>query len=683
MPLDLSDLEPASCPLLQGSSAAHDRLIASFNRLTLRFRTLDRSDLALTGESEWNRLAGRLDRLRQDLARTTFRVGLLGSAQVGKSTVLSHLLCLDTPEAAIVQPGTGALTSDLVVHVRPQKEGADAFTLHYLTPDELLQRRASLCGACGFGSELSDDAIRALIPSRIDSVRAGKEPGVAEEQVGLFESLDAFLRASRSEQAAYVRSPRRVDLLDREAWQSVVRTVADDRGRIPPVPTPLVRFALLEIAAHRLPPNVELVLVPSLRGGRSDNEVRARETIGQLNAGLVFTAANLVYDEALIQWLTPQVRLPDPVRTNHFSLVVTKIDTLTVSGRESTDAFFQAVQRVLGETGLPVDHLFFVATPWVGVRRDEIERIVRDLFADLDQAPKTWEEPIGAEPTWPKIAGAFRKLLDQGGIPHLRDFLSGSLRVHLRDQWRMLLESELISLEHDLERWVEAQEQRESLSQTQLGKVLSARNQIRWLILRLETADRELRVFGEAADALLSNLRRDLDTVVKGAVLTSRLPDAEEFAAHAMYLDGTLDKVVRSKVVPLCFRGVDSLLDAISTERIGTRGSLSSVWSEITRPDIQDLRWLRIPAARFASGELFAEGRGARSVSAFDAEWYMNLLGEKATVVTYRILNTIRQRLRSRLIELCGDLSLTIGPDRLGRPDASPGEAARPPATTP
>lgn len=649
-------LAEADCPLLMKYGGAEA------TRLRARYAAAHDEIAALATDRQLAPVlaAGRFDDVFQPLAaararltRPRYVVGCIGISQAGKSTTINNVLGEE-----VCKPGSGdACSSQPSRVVRDDRRALD---IEYLTPARFKARRQELCRLIGLASPEDDEK---LIPrlDRPDEFRVdGQEPPRLREDLAY---LRDFLNAHRVHHKSLVTDPavRRNDLPYDGRYGYTTHTPGKPGAEIL-----LVREARFRVDNQNLPPELELCDLPGLDSKRSVDDVVTWEYLPDLDGTFLFVnvGANLL-SEAML-------RIFGRLRTSFQGklgkrtwLVFNKMDSLAGDHFRpgGHDNIFATIRRVLEQTDIPEDKVLFCSKKiWDAAAKS-------GGTADPAFAAQTMSQNP-ADPTPqscpPALRPAWAELLKDGGISSARRLMTQDVAEALAGEIRADADRLLEKFSADLKHRTAGERKRLSMGTSELQAAVTCYNVVLQLRTDLTTRPHTFPALVEEGHRLRQGLTALFDGGSPAELLANLSPAelARQFRTHGRVLSETLDGELGGDVLDRAYQMVGERLDGLPAVGLGPdQRSCKDVWAGFAAADRADDGW-RAGRPRFAADEV------ANDVAAWiarpdgdgvDGAAYAGLMRDKIGVAVGQAVHLVRTRLRRRLGEIAGELSVLTG----------------------
>jgi len=662
-------LSLADCPLLvkyAPSRQSAEELVHEYNRCVERLQEVQREYAALLGREDFiQEVIQPLENVRQYLTRTKYVVGCIGVTQAGKSTVVNNVL-----GAEVCKPGAMDATSSLPCRI--VKSDKDALDLEYLTPTLFQRRLEKLCQeALGLGTvgDLEKDVIPYLDKPDHFRNEGVERPRLRDDLKYISELLKAY--KSRGQQVL-TDPPRRESDLPYEHRYDYT-THGGKRGQ----DAMLLREARFRVVNPYIPDDLELCDLPGLDSKRTIDDIVTWEYLPFLDGAFLFVnAASNFLTEGMLKVLSQVLHVFDYKLNDRAWVIFNKMDTLTSdSFREgNNENIFNTIHRFLERSKLPASQICFTSKRIWDLAQQNNGEAERTLTCTLlGQRP---ESPIpSCCPEAMRIA--WQELVKDGGISHLRQLIFERVGRSVADEVRQDAERKLKRFHEKIDRHLQLERLRRQMDPEVLRNFqlcyTGASSLSRDLLLQwrnYNAAREELNRFRN------QNLQSSIDSLERTNL---EYADQEELArlidTHARMIDRQLKQFLQSgTVIRQAYAQIGTSLENLPSVQWGsTQETCASWWRNIAEQDERSCEeWLYSDSAlAFVTPEMdeWLHGRSESLDNLMDrfgspaGNRFLELLKERLEIVFDHLDQKIRNRIRSRLKQLCEELRPMLSND--------------------
>ncbi len=628
--------------------AGRDRAVAAFNEaaaLAAELAEKHPRHLAAPGVPE---TLQKLREVRDRLTRQRYLVGFLGPSQCGKSTTLNNLL----GEPVSVEGNTKATTS-VVTRIRRAPEYG--LTLRYLCVADYQHRRNILCDWIRLPNTAGLDETRILEKlaghNPEASATAAARPVKPDDKLYLTRFLE-----SRRAHAGHVKAVAHEE--DRDYTDRGI-VLVHPAGELQPAPTMLLAEADVRFPRDTLDPDIELVDCPGLGAARSVDTVLTKDFIPKLDAALLFTRAEELFNEPLLDILGDLKREFGDRLESRVWVVVNKMDGplrhAKLEGVQGVTSF-DAIADFDTRYGLPLSQVLLGCKPIYDDAKKAgsvaREKALGKIHLEPDDEPRL-AEILGK---YPAMKFAFEELLKDGGVGNLRRLIRETVARSVaaqvaRDAARTLPEH--------------AEFLRGVIKEASSGRSQQEREAaIRWRNALMgqvgQTFGRSKFFEGEVRrirDTLLTRFEASTtDEALRWQSAKSLVDEQYRIDAEST-LQPLLDKETGELVRAAYAHYSDALekqnLPALS---LGAAGSPADIWVQFRRDDLQNLGWLTPVRPRLYQPELIQRLAEDNLAGVFGAAEYRQLMRSKIRTAVHQVVLAVMSRLRARLEELVREI---------------------------
>lgn len=667
-------LTPAECPLLvkyaQDPNAAAE-LVQRYNQSVERLQNLQRGEYAalLAREDFVQEVVGLLEDIRQRLTRTKYVVGCIGITQAGKSTVVNSVLGDE-----ICKPGAMDACSSLPSRI--VKADHFALDLEYLTPKQFEQRLHRLCQeALGLSTvgDLDKDIVPYLDKAEYFRKEGVERPRLQDDLKYLKGLIEAYKRRGKQ---VLTDPPRRESNLPYEQRYAYT-THGGGRGQ----DALLLREARFRVKNSYIPDDLELCDLPGLDSKRTIDDIVTWEYLSQLDGAFLFVnAASNFLTEGMLKALCQVMQVFDHKLTDRAWVIFNKMDTLTPdSFRDgANENIFHTIERFLERSQLPASQVCFTAKRiWENALRNKGRANLEQACDFVGQTP---ERPIPA--CCPEnMRSAWEELLKDGGISYLRRLIFEHVARSVAAEVRQDVERKLKRFHEKLEQHLQAEELRRRLDPEALRNIQTCYSEVirlqRDLLLRWRNYTAARSVLDTFREQQLKNIIDSLER--ENLEYSSQDEIARLVDTNARLIERLLKQCLHTGLVfQRAYEEIRTQLEKLPTVRWGnSQETCESWWQRISDEDRahyaewlgngQDLRFITSELESWLQGRLDLPGGAGLTSSGFLRDRQsLRLLQERLDSVFDYLDQKIRSRLRYRLRQLSGELSLLVDEHKSG-----------------
>jgi len=644
-------LAPGDYPLLakHGGGEA-DRLVGRYAAALAELAAVqaDRQLAPLVPAGRFDDAIKPLADARVLLTKQRYTVGCIGITQAGKSTTINSILGEE-----VCKPGSGdACSSQPSRIVYADRRAID---VEFLTPGRLAARRQLLCEQIGLATP-EDDA--QLLP-RLDRPDDFRDPD-GPDRPRLKEDLAylrAFLTAYRTHKAFVTDAPR--VLSDLPYGNRDQYTTHTPNG--PGAEILLVREARFRIDNKLIPADLELCDLPGLDSKRSVDDIVTWEYLPELDGTFLFVnvGGNLL-TAGMLGIFSRLQKVFEGKLGGRAWLIFNKMDTLTEAHfRPGGQNIFVTIGKVLEMTGIPETQVCFCSKKlWDAAVKTggTAERVfAAQTMSQTADAPVPPVCPAGLRPAW-------QELLKDGGISNLRSLMFREVAEALAAQLRRDADRLLDAFSAALAQRVAVERKRLAMGTTELQAAATCYGAVLQIRTALASRPHEFPALISEGDRLRQELAGVFDRGSPPELLANLTPAdlARQFRTHARVLAETLDNELTGEVLDRAYQMVGERLDGLPPVGLGPdQRSCRDVWQGFALADRADEGW-RADLPRFGSDDL-AAWLARPGGDGVDGAVYAELIHDKIDVAVGQTVHLIRARLRRRLGEIEGELSVLTG----------------------
>lgn len=358
----IEPLRPEDCPLLNSEDTRIQTLLGSFNaaaqQLALLPETFGREFEADEAFVEFER---RLAGVRKSLAKTYYRIGFIGPTQSGKSTTVNYVLDSLSPVDQPCKEGTGDNTTSTVSRLRLGRRKLD---LLYMSRPQFNEKRKQLCLMSGLDQDLSNEALLARIPSRLEEIKSGAETvldsgqAILEQDVVLLRRLLEAAREEGGKIGADHGKTLSVPYADRSRYLNY--GVREDRAN------PLLREGVVHYESPYLSERLEMFDLPGPGAKSSIDQWTTEQYLGDMDGVMLFIYCNKLGDDS-VERLYAQLRRNFRERAARRAWIIfTRWDAPTRAALEGDGetSVFTGIDLFLKNKNIPTSQIRFVCSPW-------------------------------------------------------------------------------------------------------------------------------------------------------------------------------------------------------------------------------------------------------------------------------------------------------------------------------
>jgi hypothetical protein len=663
MPSPLSELKPltpSECPLLTkyGGGEA-DRLIGRFADALAEVRKLesDRQLAPILLSGRFNDTLKPLVKVRNLMTQQRYSVGCIGITQAGKSTTINNVLGEE-----VCKPGAGdACSSQPSRIIFAERRSLD---IEFLTPDRLAIRRQQLCEQIGLATPEDDTKLLPMLDKpELFRTPDGQEPPRLREDLAY---LRDFLNAYRK-QRDFVHAPPKQ--LSGQPYEKRYLYTTHTKGG-PSAEVLLVREARFRIDNRLIPPDLELCDLPGLDSKRSIDDIVTWEYLPDLHGTFLFVnvGGNLL-TEGMLKILARIHREFRGKLAGRAWVIFNKMDTLTGDHFRpgGQDNIFVTIGRLLEKTGIPESQVCFCAKKIWDVAA--AAGGTADPAAAARMMNQSADHPVPATCP-PGLQNAWKELLKDGGISNVRRLMFRDVAESLAGEIRQDVDRLLDEFNSGLAARVAAERKRLSMGSSELQAAVTCYNVVLQLRVALGTRPQDFPILIQEGERLRKALTDLFDSGDVGQLLEnlSAAELATQFKTHARVLTEILSAELTGEILDKVYQVIGQRLEGLPAVTLGPQQEgCKDVWQRFAIEDRADDDW-RVGLPQFASDDLGAWLTRATG-DGVDGTTYAGLMRDKIDVAVRRTVHLIRSRLRQRLGQIAGQLSVLTGAPE---PNAAP-----------
>lgn len=502
-------------------------------------RVADRSDFRGSLDATSKREEGVLpdhSRLRDNLSRTHYQVGLLGVTGASKSTSLNSLI----GQTVLPQGSEGMPCTSVIQRIRfVPPETRPSLDLLFLDKTEWWKRRKMMCEQlrlAEFASEEEDEELQSRLDEQL------KDAATPRNEQAMIRFFQRFLEGKRSYShrldAGHHLGP--LSLPNLPALATALKSVASHQGAGASVPVgdvtlqdcecALLREVFISIPLESPPADLELVDLPGFLAGSGQDDVITKSYLDRLDgACFLLNTQNLglgVFDE-----MRENLNRRFKTLLGRVWIVATKIDSLAedqLSSRESS--IFHGIDKAvrnwdLHEPDVIYKHLLITSNEIYKRTRGKSADSVRNIIAtalkmDLDaNGELPYPLPLRENANLEGVRRAFEHVLEDGGIERLRGVVQKELAVNVRHAVSESTRQTMAEIADRAIRIVEGSRDQRGLTKADHDVAIAWSNMFRSLERRKDLVD-------ELAANSLRQLRSDFTTLLNDYCPVDNLPDA-------------------------------------------------------------------------------------------------------------------------------------------------------------
>jgi len=661
-------LTSADCPLLvryaPDRRAAED-LVQRYNQCVERLQNLQRGEYAalLTREDFVQEVVGLLGDIRQRLTRPKYVVGCIGITQAGKSTVVNSVLGDE-----ICKPGCMDACSSLPSRI--VKADRFALDLEYLTPQLFEKRLNRLCQeALGLSTvgDLDKDIVPYLDKPEYFRKEGVERPRLLDDLRYLKDLIKAYKQ--RGKQVLTDPPRRESDLSYEKRYDYTTHGGGCGQDAL------LLREARFRVVNSHIPDDLELCDLPGLDSKRTIDDIVTWEYLSQLDGAFLFVnAASNFLTEGMLRALSQVMQVFDHRLNDRAWVIFNKMDTLTSdSFRDgANENIFHTIERFLERSRLPASQICFTAKRiWENALRNNGRA---NLEQACDLVGQTPERPIPA--CCPEnMRSAWEELLRDGGISYLRRLIFEHVAQSVAAEVRQDVERRLQRFDERLEHHLRAEELRRRLDPEALRNIQTCYSEVlrlqRDVLLRWRNYTAARSVLDTFRDQQLTTILDSLER--ENLEYSSQDEIARLVDTNARLIEKLMLQCLNSGLVlQRAYEEIRTHLEKLPTVRWGSsQETCESWWRRISEEDrLKYNDWLgNGQNFAFTTSELegWLQGRldmpggtGPTSSGFLRDRQSLRVLQERLDSVYDYLDQKIRSRIRYRLRQLSGELSLLV-----------------------
>jgi hypothetical protein len=523
-------LEPEKCRLVS------EEQVALFNELDLLLgevqeqlpRVADRGEFRGVPHPETKLPQGIMpdrDRLRENLLRTHYQVGLLGVTGASKSTSLNSLIGQKVlPQGSESMPCTSVIQR--IRFVAP--ESRPSLDLVFMDLSEWGKRRKMMCDRLDLSPYASDDKDDELLDA-LEQRR--QDPTVSKNKAVMLDFFRRFLLGKKhyGKRLAVGHHVGPLELPDLRALAQALESVASHQGASKEVPVgnetlsdcecALLREVFISIPLPSPPQELELVDLPGFLAGSGQDDVITKSYLDRLDgACFLLNSQNLglsVFDEVREDLVKRFQSLLGRVW-----LLVTKIDSLGADGLHSAEkSVFHGIDTAVRKWDLeePEEiyrHLLITSNEIYRLTRGKDESSIRTIIGTKlsyenfdEQSPLPLPVALRDDHQLAGVRRAFEHVLEDGGLSRLRGVVQTELAQSVRKAVAEAARQTLVNLVERTIRVVESCRDRRGLTKDDHDVAIDWSNLFREMERRKNLVD-------DLASESLARVKRSLLALV-------------------------------------------------------------------------------------------------------------------------------------------------------------------------
>jgi hypothetical protein len=589
-------------------------------------------------------MAQNLDPVRARLKRLYYQVGFLGRNQIGKSTTFNNIFGV-SKERAPSQEGHGEAKTSVITRLHAHEKGGDSLMLRYLDQDGYDFKRKAMCEAVGLDVKLSNEQVLEQLPRREQEIKRG------EGKLSLAEDPRYLRKLVRS----YLKCRDRIGGPDETGdWKQRGSYLSHDPASEEPSRFMLLTDAVIDFETTKIDLALELIDLPGLGAHVSVDSILSNQFMEDLDGALVFVSFKARADVTTEHILARLRHLWEGQFEGRVWLVFTNVDTLTGGYLQGDDTAFDSLDRFVARHAVPVSQVCLVSNSVYDQPRSsdgkanpvEAARIIGVPVPAPDAPVERLIPPQVSK--YPDLVPAFKEVMADGGIEHLRDLLRQRLVPHVRRKLHEWIARQISEKAKALGRVIEFA----SLSST-ADRLPDVQKCLKAIYDRLKELQGRTALFDDFAERLGKDLTSFFHTnfFPENDYLDEQpLPYiTERFSGHAQNLQFELERLlsIEGRVQQIYAKAGEGFA---ALPRIPLAGykSLAEAWTAFAQEDAAPKAWKGGQYPRFENPDLFTGLRQAEA-DAFNGRSYRAMMDEKIRVSVHAVCFALRQRLRDRL----------------------------------
>ncbi|HBJ33973.1 MAG TPA: hypothetical protein DDZ51_04250 [Planctomycetaceae bacterium] len=381
------------------------------------------------------------------LGRNLFRVGFLAASQCGKSTTVNNLL-----GGPVLPEGKSGTCSSVRVRLRRSLDASYHVRLRYYSRNKFRDWRDVVGVILGFfesgcGHSYQDSDLIASINKK------RQQPDLAESTQELCDYYERLLNSASQFNSIFVEDDPSQSKVVSEQFRDVseVRQLLEQAAQHPsksertiPTEYTLLEEIELELPHKRMHPNLELIDLPGLGTTKKQDELGTMQFLRELDGAFLLEKANgnLSSNQAFEDFVTT-LRKNDRNFSERIWLLLTYFEGLAEhlihgdgTGGKGDSTLFDTIVVLLATLKLPHDRILMLANDYHKKLREANgnavkvdQQLVRlhlgkDHQGGIDYPAKLKQHP--------GLLGAFKDMVDDGGIDRLRKCIEQELYSSIR-----------------------------------------------------------------------------------------------------------------------------------------------------------------------------------------------------------------------------------------------------------
>lgn len=647
--MDVSSLTLEQCPLLPPDARS---LVDDFNRVAALRRELAGRYPAIRADLD-KQAEGMLD-LRERLTRAQYRVGFLGTTQVGKSTTFNHILRVSEEDAPALS-GKGDATTSAVSRLRRSADGRCSLLLRYLTQDQYKAKRHALCDAIGppVGHGMEDREILALLPALRAEVHAGRREGNVTDVDAL-----RLLLESHAAYGRYVQMQAHVEHEDYSHRRDVLNHAIAKGEQPRPTAHLLLREVELTSLTEAIPPCLEMIDLPGLGSQGVIDSHLTLDFLRELDGALIFLRADQIGDQNIEQILSKLKPIFEGRWSRRIWVIATRFDALTGTHFTGERTWFDIIASFLDRHHIPVQNLTIVSNEVHKLVTKAVSPEERELRAGI-KLGRPVNDPVFAR--YPAFQSLIAEVYRDGGIARLRELLTSHLADAVGAEIREAAAEKIRETERQLHRSENREQLRQSQSQQALLQAQKCRRTVNELLDELAARSPLVEEPGRKLVAVLQTTLLDSLPVAPERLYERPIEQLrEDFPTTVAYLDRQFRDLLDTTVIDPMYDYVEQKLKGLPAVAVADAETAHEAWQNYTDDDRKDQAWRnRFP--RFGDDRLFPQLTATDSDRrGFHGNDYRDVMEEKIRQVAGQAVHAVRVRLKYRLRLIEQDLAALI-----------------------
>jgi hypothetical protein len=673
---------------LEQCKLATEDLVRLYNQTEAALNEVQKQLPHLWAAPDVAALRNRFAALTKRLTLSSYRIGFVGRSQVGKSSTVNRLLRVGDKDGP-GGPGRGAAATSATTRVRIlPKTAKHTCTLRYFSQAEFAAFRQRVCERLGLDhTKTNADLIAeltALIQRYEDEQREFQQNTQSHAAAG--SGMDArqhdrmffrkFLEAFELFASEYVLESPRTETADYDQRSDYTNHPREQQAS----PYQLLFEVRIGFATDAVDTRLEIVDLPGLGAGAVDR-IRTETFLRNLDASLIFQSTEHVKSNEAFE-------LMDELRKNFGRLyrrvwmVITKFDNVAahvLSGDKDGLTILDNIADVLRENFIPQNQVMFAANEFHrlylernGEMSPDIYETTLKLKAGPDGKPIIPEALQRHKPLYE----AYQKVIEDGGIRHLREETGTCLGDAIQEEVRDAIRRELQDVAKSLVKALEYDRERAQMDDADFTCAA------RWeaLFVRLgDEIDRNRELLERPAGKLIAGLHEKFTEVFAPDQPTprERLPERHLACMRFLKKIGTI--AFRTETAPQIQKKLRTALESfmqrhrLAPLKLPHHASPVDALAERLDGVMLPPTWYEQEFAALENDMLFpqpgATNGTALEMPELDYGEYRTVVAHKLDAVTHRVTHLFGRKLRQQVAELEQELGQLANRSAEGQPE--------------